>query len=80
MHPSFPSGTATRLIPPMAAVPWAMLVVMSRVWLGHHTWPQVIVGASYGVVFASMWFSLWTDGLQQHGQKLEGLVESLIFN
>ena len=78
IHPSLPSGTATRIVPPIMAVPWAMLVVMSRVWLGHHTWPQVIVGASYGVAFASVLFSLWTDGLQQHGQKLEELVESLI--
>ncbi|KAF8350721.1 hypothetical protein F5887DRAFT_940608 [Amanita rubescens] len=78
IHPSLPSGTATRLVPPIMAVPWAILVVMSRVWLGHHTWPQVIVGVSYGVAFGSVWFSLWTDGLQQHGQKLEELVESLI--
>ena len=67
-----------RVVPAITAVPWATLVVMSRVWLGHHTWPQVIVGALYGVVFASVWISLWTNRLQQHGQELELLVESVL--
>ncbi|KAG1715693.1 hypothetical protein ID866_1456, partial [Astraeus odoratus] len=46
---------------PIVMVPWAMLVVVSRVWLGYHTWPQVAAGTALGIGFASLWFRIWVD-------------------
>lgn len=48
--------------------------MMSRVWLGHHTWPQVFAGASYGVVMAWVWYMIWTNGLNRIGEDVEGIV------
>ncbi|KIL69735.1 hypothetical protein M378DRAFT_69116, partial [Amanita muscaria Koide BX008] len=76
IHPSLPSSTMMRILPPVIAVPSAALVVMSRVWLGHHTRRQVVAGASYGVAFASVWFTLWTSGLNEYGREVEKIVES----
>ncbi|PFH54369.1 hypothetical protein AMATHDRAFT_135772, partial [Amanita thiersii Skay4041] len=78
LHRSLPTGPLMRIVPPVIAVPWATVVIMSRVWLGHHTWPQVIAGASYGVLFGSVWFTLWTNGLNQYGAELERLIEAFI--
>ncbi|KAF8516733.1 hypothetical protein BU17DRAFT_50707, partial [Hysterangium stoloniferum] len=47
---------------PVIVVPWAVLVLASRVWLGHHTWQQVGVGCGFGVGFAGVWFALWIVG------------------
>ncbi|KII94108.1 hypothetical protein PLICRDRAFT_88372 [Plicaturopsis crispa FD-325 SS-3] len=78
IHTSLPSGTTTRIIPPLIVVPWAGLIAMSRVWLGHHTWLQVIVGCSYGLAFASVWFALWTNGLDDRGRTLERMVHEYL--
>ncbi|KIJ27370.1 hypothetical protein M422DRAFT_191102, partial [Sphaerobolus stellatus SS14] len=68
-----PEGLLRTLVP-ITALPWASLIVISRVWLGHHTWPQVAVGSGYGIAFASLWFALWTaGGLDAHGLVLEEL-------
>ena len=61
----------TRVVPPLLAVPWAGTVLMSRVWLGHHTWPQVFAGASYGVFVAVLWFNVWIRGLDKWGYAVE---------
>ncbi|TFK76460.1 PAP2-domain-containing protein [Pluteus cervinus] len=63
IHQRLPSSILTRLIPPLIAVPWAILVVMSRVWLGHHTWLQVIAGALYGLFWSGLWFGTWVSGV-----------------
>ncbi|KAF9532964.1 hypothetical protein CPB83DRAFT_589943 [Crepidotus variabilis] len=63
VHPSFPPSINIRLLAPVVALPWAVAVVMSRLWLGHHTVPQVLAGASYGVALASVWFSIWKNVL-----------------
>lgn len=65
VHPSFPSNINVSLLAPCVALPWAVAVVSSRVWLGHHTVPQVIAGASYGVALASVWFGLWSGELSR---------------
>jgi dolichyldiphosphatase len=60
-----------RLVP-VVTIPWAMTIVMSRIWLGYHTWPQVVVGCAYGGFLAVMWFVLWTRGrIQEVGHGIE---------
>ncbi|EKM82696.1 hypothetical protein AGABI1DRAFT_34460 [Agaricus bisporus var. burnettii JB137-S8] len=57
---------------PIVTTPLAMTIVMSRIWLGYHTWPQVAVGCAYGCSLAMMWFMLWTKGgVREVGQVLE---------
>ncbi|KAF9564670.1 PAP2-domain-containing protein, partial [Agrocybe pediades] len=72
-HPSlFPAGNLIRVLLPLITLPWGVTIMMSRVWLGHHTWPQVFAGASYGAFVALAWFSLWTKwGLNEVGGELE---------
>lgn len=71
IHPTLPSGLYTRILPPLISFPCVITVFMSRMWLGHHTMPQVVAGISYGVTFASMWFALWTRGLNSWGGHAE---------
>ncbi|KAF9246512.1 hypothetical protein BU15DRAFT_85270 [Melanogaster broomeanus] len=66
---------------PILIVPWASMIVLSRVWLGHHTWPQVVAGTAFGIWFASLWFKLWvTDvgGVRTLGGEVEDLVGSFL--
>jgi len=58
VHPTLPPKI--RVLAPLLTVPWAILVVASRVWLGYHSWPQVIAGTLYGASFACGWFSLYS--------------------
>ncbi|TFK42598.1 phosphatidic acid phosphatase type 2/haloperoxidase [Crucibulum laeve] len=75
VHPSLPqSNWISRLFPPLITIPWATAIVMSRVWLGHHTWRQVVVGMSYGATFAAGWFALWTRSLYVYGQRVEEVI------
>lgn len=61
-----------RQIGPVAAVGWAGLVTASRLYLGHHTVPQVAAGIGFGVMFGLGCFSLWTVyGLDGYGALLE---------
>ncbi|KAI4527837.1 phosphatidic acid phosphatase type 2/haloperoxidase, partial [Schizophyllum commune Loenen D] len=63
IHPSLPSSPLiTRTLPALVIVPWATLVACSRVWLGKHSWIQVIAGCAYGALFASVAFCVWTGG------------------
>ncbi|KAF9464683.1 hypothetical protein BDZ94DRAFT_1161591 [Collybia nuda] len=75
LHPSLPSNApGIRILSSLVVLPWATCIVSSRVWLGHHSWPQVAVGASYGFAFALVWFNLWCVGLNKYG----GVVESFL--
>ncbi|KAF8798011.1 hypothetical protein BYT27DRAFT_7203706 [Phlegmacium glaucopus] len=78
VHPTLPSGLAIRILPPLIILPCAISVIMSRVWLGHHTMPQVVAGISYGVAYASVWFVLWTRGLNSWGMYAEQLLHHWI--
>ena len=71
IHPTLPSGLSVRILPPLIAFPCAVTIVMSRLWLGHHTTAQIVAGISYGVAFASVWFALWTRGLNSWGEQAE---------
>ncbi|KAJ7097942.1 hypothetical protein B0H15DRAFT_879140 [Mycena belliarum] len=76
MHSSLPP--IARVLVPVIVVPWAALIALSRVWLGHHTWPQVAVGCAYGIIFAGVWFLLWARGLSEYGVVAEGLFQSFM--
>ncbi|KAF8201802.1 hypothetical protein BJ912DRAFT_946482 [Pholiota molesta] len=71
LHTSLQPGYTWRVLPPLICLPWAVSIVMSRVWLGHHTWPQVVAGASYGIALASIWYALWVGGWNAVGVKAE---------
>ncbi|KAF8330422.1 uncharacterized protein EI90DRAFT_3060692, partial [Cantharellus anzutake] len=51
---------------------WAMLIVMSRVWLAQHTVNQVAGGALFGAVFGLVSFGAYVGGLNKIGWALEG--------
>ena len=72
--PSLPEGEMSRIIPVLVAIPWTLTVAISRIWLGHHTWPQVVAGCTYGALFAPLWFSLWTHGVNAYGRMLEQVL------
>ncbi|KAF9227917.1 hypothetical protein BS17DRAFT_800085 [Gyrodon lividus] len=79
--PLHPSLDPLAVYAPMGIVPWASMIVLSRVWLGHHTWPQVVAGTAFGIGFASLWFKLWVDnvgGVKTLGEEVEELVNSLL--
>lgn len=59
LHPRIHPLLATYT--PFVMIPWATLIVLSRVWLGHHTWPQVAAGTTLGVCFASVWLRFWVE-------------------
>ncbi|KAH7926337.1 PAP2-domain-containing protein [Leucogyrophana mollusca] len=59
-HPTLDSGVVV-VLAPLLVVPWTSMIVMSRVWLGHHTWSQVLAGTAYGIFFAAVWFRIWLD-------------------
>lgn len=65
------SRLSIRWVAPLVSVPWAAVVICSRIWLGHHTWPQVVVGISCGVALAGVWFQLWVERLDVCGNELE---------
>lgn len=56
--------TYTPIAAPLAipvVTAYAVFVAASRLWLGHHTVPQVIVGALYGIAFAGLAFTWWIN-------------------
>ncbi|GLB34969.1 putative PAP2 superfamily protein [Lyophyllum shimeji] len=78
LHESFPMGVWFRILPPLVFLPCAAVVVLSRIWLGHHTLPQVAAGVSFGLAFALIWFKLWCTGLDSYGPMVEELVNGWI--
>ncbi|KAH7889687.1 hypothetical protein F5I97DRAFT_1846287 [Phlebopus sp. FC_14] len=77
-HPSLHPVAAhvSIFIPPLAGI-----IVLSRVWLGHHTRPQIAAGTAFGVLFASIWFKLWIDDVarvRSLGWEAEQLVQSFL--
>lgn len=71
IHPSLPTSPATRVLPILVSTPWAVTIIGSRIWLGHHTVPQVVAGCACGLILSPVWFSLWTHGLNEYGRALE---------
>ncbi|KAG1879973.1 hypothetical protein F4604DRAFT_1879896 [Suillus subluteus] len=52
VHPTFPRFV---VFAPMVVLPWTCMIAMSRVRLGHHTWPQIAAGTLLGVCCAIFW-------------------------
>ena len=77
-HPSLPDSEWTTALPPLVVIPWAIAIVYSRIWLGHHTWPQCIAGCVYGAAFSFAWFRLWTNGLNSYGQLAETKLHDIL--
>ncbi|KAI0271363.1 hypothetical protein BC834DRAFT_859145 [Gloeopeniophorella convolvens] len=77
-HPSLSQGPLLRQLVPLVVVPCSLTVAGSRIWLGHHTLPQVVVGCGYGFAFAWLWFSLWTHGLNEVGAVVEHHIRAHI--
>ncbi|KAG2037276.1 PAP2-domain-containing protein [Suillus americanus] len=76
VHPTLPSSA---MFVPVVILPWTFMIVVSRVWLDHHTWPQVAVGTALGACCASFWFKLWMDdaaGVKTTAWEVEAMVKS----
>ncbi|KIP10116.1 hypothetical protein PHLGIDRAFT_273399 [Phlebiopsis gigantea 11061_1 CR5-6] len=71
LHQQVPRTPWIRIIVPSIVVPWATAIAVSRIWLGHHTIPQVLAGTVHGIFFTYIWFSIWVRGGYQYGQALE---------
>ncbi|KAI0782469.1 PAP2-domain-containing protein [Irpex lacteus] len=69
IHYSLPSNA--RSLGPSIVVPWAATIAISRIWLGHHTWPQVGAGSLLGGLIGVAWFTAWIEGLNDYGRILE---------
>lgn len=78
IHPAFPQNQWTRILPPLIVVPWALSIIRSRIWLGHHTWEQCAVGCLYGTVYSLALFTLWVNGANKYGRMIEEEVNSLL--
>ena len=78
LHASLPPTPLLRPLAALVIVPWTCAVASSRILLGHHTTPQVIVGCIYGFTFACVWFWPWTHGLSDLGQIVERHVSVYI--
>ncbi|KAG2349891.1 PAP2-domain-containing protein [Suillus weaverae] len=76
VHSTLPSSA---MFAPMVVLPWTFMIVISRVRLGHHTWPQVAAGTTLGACCASFWFKLWMDdtaGVKTTAWEVEAMVRS----
>ena len=78
LHRSVLPGPALGMVFTVIVLPSTILILLSRVWLGHHTWPQVAVGSMYGIVFALGWFMMWFKGVDEYGQYLEARWEARV--
>ncbi|KAF9069647.1 hypothetical protein BDP27DRAFT_1222057, partial [Rhodocollybia butyracea] len=79
IHNTLPQSWFIRVIPPLIVWPWATLIALSRILLGHHTVPQVAVGWAYGVTFAFFWFYMWTGcGMNKVGNEAEQMWNSYL--
>ena len=78
LHASLPQSRFLRPFAVLVTIAWACIVAGSRILLGHHTVPQVIVGCIYGFTFACVWFWPWTHGLSDLGHIVERHISMYI--
>ena len=71
LHASLPPSPFLRPFAALVSIPLACAIASSRILLGYHTVPQVIVGCIYGFTCAYVWFWTWTHGLSDLGYILE---------
>lgn len=77
--PLHPSLHPAAVFAPVVVVPWAGMIVLSRVWFDYHTWPQVAGGTCFGVCFAGLWFGIWVEdvgGIATLGREMEALLHT----
>ncbi|KAF7338311.1 hypothetical protein MVEN_02056500 [Mycena venus] len=77
LHPSVPGGETARVVAPIIVLPLAVMIAISRVALGHHTWTQVVAGCAFGVAWACLCFTVWTRGLNEYGRTVEQYSDEL---
>ncbi|KAJ3733017.1 hypothetical protein DFJ43DRAFT_272771 [Lentinula guzmanii] len=77
IHQSLPQTSTTRILSLLIVLPWATMIALSRLWLGHHTLAQILVGCALGFGFACLWFFIWVSGLNGYGVKAEQSWRSL---
>jgi len=65
LTPTSPYSDCPPLLPLAVVVPWAATIACSRVWLGHHSLPQVAAGSLVGATFALGWFWWWKNGADE---------------
>lgn len=78
LHPSLPQSPFLRPFAALVTIPFACAVASSRILLGYHTPPQVIVGCIFGFTFACLWFWTWTHGLNDLGHIVERYISLYI--
>ena len=78
LHASLPESPFLRPFATVVIIACACVVAGSRILLGHHTAPQVIVGCIYGSTFACVWFWPWTHGLSDLGHIVERYISVYI--
>lgn len=71
LHASLPQSPFFCPFVALVTIAWACVVASSRILLGYHTAPQVVVGCIYGFTFACIWFWLWTHGFSDLGYIVE---------
>jgi len=59
----------------LGTVIWGCAIIFSRVYLGYHTYPQILVGSGLGLLSAISWMQLWERAVQG---EMEGRLQSLI--
>jgi dolichyldiphosphatase len=77
IHRSLPDSPSIRTLSPLGGLAVASIIAMSRIWLGHHTWPQVAAGCAYGIFSAIVAYLFWIDGLNVYGEMLEIWADSI---
>jgi membrane-associated phospholipid phosphatase len=48
---------------------WGGAILCSRVYLGYHTVPQVVIGAMLGGTSGAIWRGAWKNQMKKHGEK-----------
>ncbi|OBZ68370.1 hypothetical protein A0H81_11648 [Grifola frondosa] len=54
IHPSLPVSPVSRILPLFIVPPLSSVIAVSRIWLGHHTWPQVATGCIFEQLITSI--------------------------
>ena len=78
VHSSLPDGPGIRVWAPVMAATSAVVVALSRVWRGHHNFPQIAAGSLYGAACSVIAYKMWIGGLDVYGHTLENWLDALM--
>lgn len=77
--PAFVRSRADRVLVGAGTAIWGGAILVSRVYLGYHTVPQVLVGAALGGTAGAGWRRAWRGVLRRRGERaMKGLVERAV--